>query len=141
MSETIKEGEGLYELILKAKKPSAREEGLHFSHVQRGMNVEDAVYQAEAGLVDHYVVAALSKAEARALGYIPVLERPAFDEQCERICASPYGWPRRVTKGKPRREPDHAPFWWDLPSVTEDNAAALGESFMDVVRKMSGDTK
>lgn len=35
-----------------------------------------------------------------------------------------------VSTGKKRREPDHAPFWWDLPTISPERA-------MDAVRAMS----
>lgn len=44
-----------------------------------------------------------------------------------------------AASAKPRREPDHAPNWWDLPKVTEDSAKKLGEDYMAAVRASSGD--
>lgn len=38
-----------------------------------------------------------------------------------------------VTPGKPRRDADHAPFWWDLPTVEK---LAAGKA-MDAVRALS----
>lgn len=139
----IKEGETMWELILKMETGNQE---LHYAHRVQAATAAEAVRQCMHTVPRGYVVTAIfTREQAHLMHYSAGIQRPDYDELCAHICAGVYVWPRDAAvadrKGKPRREPDHAPFWWDLPSVTEDNAAALGESFMDVVRKMSGDTK
>lgn len=106
---------------------------------------EDAALKSGLQDPDYVVAAVLPTDVAANLGYSVTIPRPAYDRLCEAIAASEWGWPRRyktttsAAPAKPRRAPDHAPNWWDMPLNPETGLRVDPEDAMAAVRAMSGD--
>lgn len=92
------------------------------------------------GYMNHTTFSVLHKAAGENL------PQPAWKEYAMRVICGhpefhPYGRFTPPVAAKPRREPDHAPNYWDLPPVTEDTVKKLGNDYMAAVRASSGDKR